>query len=259
MFITLKKETLIVIAVILIIVLIGIVVLTQGVFAEVMGTSTRKLPVYQVDTEEKVVALTFDAAWGADKTRGILDILDEYDARATFFLVGFWIDKFEEEVKLIDQRGMLIGNHSNNHLKMSVLKEENIIKELEYVNDRLYELIHKETKFFRAPFGDYNDRLIETVESQGLMPIQWDVDSLDWKGLSGVDIKERVVKRVTPGSIILFHNNSDNILDALPLILLSLKNEGYKFVTLDELVYSENYYIDNNGVQHKTKTQEGTE
>lgn len=250
MFITIRKETIFIIAIILIVIIIGIAIMSQLTIAEVMNKQSKKLPIYKVATDEKIIALTFDAAWGADKTRGILDILDQYDAKGTFFLVGFWIDKFEEEVKLIDSRGMLIGNHSNNHLKMSLLKEENIIKELEYVNRRLKEIIGKDVKFFRAPFGDYNNLLIETVEKEGMYTIQWDVDSLDWKGLTAGEIRDRVLKKATNGSIVLFHNNSDNILEALPLILLALKNQGYKFVTLDKLVYKDNYYIDNNGVQH---------
>lgn len=251
MFVTVKKETIIIISIISIIILLCGIFITTGAIAEVMSRNDRKIPIYRVETEEKVIALTFDAAWGADKTEGILDILQQYNAKSTFFLVGFWIDKFEDEVKLIDKRGMLIGNHSNNHLKMSLLKEENIVKELAYVNKRIGEITGKEVKFFRAPFGDYNDLLVNTVEAQGMMTIQWDTDSLDWKGLSAKDIKDRVLSRAKNGSIVLFHNNSDNILEALPLILLALKNQGYKFVTLNNLVYKDNYYIDNNGAQHK--------
>lgn len=251
MFITIKKETIIVIAIILVVIIISVSLISINVTSEVIGKGGKKLPVYRVETSEKVVALTFDAAWGADKTRGILDILEENNAKATFFLVGFWIDKYEEEVKLIDSKGMLIGNHSNNHLKMSLLKEDSIVKELSYVNRRLKEIIGKDTGYFRAPFGDYNDLLIETASGQGLMTIQWDVDSLDWKGLSASEIKNRVVARVVNGSIVLFHNNSDHIIEALPMIILELKSQGYRFVRLDELVYKDNYYIDNNGVQHK--------
>lgn len=250
MFITIKKETLFYIALVMVIVIIALIMLSQGAIVSVMSQNTKTLPVYKVQTDEKVIALTFDAAWGADKTKGILDHLAQYDARATFFLVGFWIDKYEDEVRLIDQRGMLIGNHSNNHLKMSVLKEDNIIKELEYVNRRLKEITGKEVGYFRAPFGDYNNLLIDTVAAQGMMTIQWDVDSLDWKNLTAREIGDRVIKRATNGSIVLFHNNSDHILEALPMILSALSEQGYKFVTIDDLVYKENYYIDNKGVQH---------
>ena len=85
----------------------------------------------------------------------------------------------------------------------------------------------------------------------GLTTVQWDVDSLDWKGMSDREIYDRVTKRVKNGSIVLFHNNSDNILTALPIVLAKLINDGYEPVTLSELIYGENYTVDNNGVQYK--------
>jgi polysaccharide deacetylase family sporulation protein PdaB len=250
-FITIRRKTLLIIALIVVIITAVSILLAGGAVGAAMARSGKKLPIYNVATEEKLIAITFDAAWGADKTEGILDILRTNDVKATFFLVGFWIDKYEAEVKLIDSRGMLIGNHSNNHLKMSVLKRENIIKELNYVNTRVHDLTGKEVKFFRAPFGDYNDTLIETVNELNMYTIQWDVDSLDWKGLSASDIAGRVLSRAENGSIVLFHNNSDNILEALPLIIPELKARGFTFVTLDDLVYQDKYYIDNKGTQHK--------
>lgn len=252
MFVVLKKRTVIGAMALIIAFILCFVGLTQtGATAVFFSKSARKVPVYRVDTTEKKVALTFDAAWGADKTQGIIDILNQYGAKGTFFLVGFWINNYEEEVKKIAQAGLDIGNHSDNHLKMSTLSETEIEKELKTVNDSVQRLTGKTPKFFRPPYGDYNDRLVTKAESMGLQPIQWDVDSLDWKGLSGKEIVDRVCPKVQNGSIVLFHNNSDHVLDALPTILLNLKNEGYEFVTLSDLVYTENYTIDNNGIQHK--------
>ena len=111
--------------------------------------------------------------------------------------------------------------------------------------------IWKKVRFFRPPYGDYNDTLISEAENMGLMTIQWDVDTLDWKGLSGSAILERVKATLQPGSIILMHNNSDHILEALPMIITYLKQNGYSMVRLDELVYTENYQINAQGVQTK--------
>lgn len=215
--------------------------------------TVRKIPVYGVEVEgdEKLVALTFDAAWGADKTQGILDIMREFDAKGTFFLVGFWIDKFEDEVKAIDEAGFEIGNHSRNHLNMPKLSDSEMKLEIEYVNERICALTGKTPKFFRAPFGDYSDRLMTTVEQMNMVGIQWSIDSLDWKGLEKEAIMERILPRAKSGDIILFHNNSDHVLDALPLVLTALKGKGFKFVTLSELVRVENFIVDNNGIQHK--------
>lgn len=222
-----------------------------GIAPVYLANAKRLVPVYSVETEEKVVALTFDAAWGADKTRGIIELLEKYDADGTFFLVGFWIDKYPEETKLIAEKGLEIGNHSNNHLHMSKLQNDEIKKEIESVNIRLQELTGKTPKYFRPPFGEYDNKLLENVAALDMVGVQWSVDSLDWKGLSGEEIAKRVLSRVHNGAIILFHNNSDYVLDALPIILPKLKADGYKCVSLDELVMTENYIIDNQGVQHR--------
>lgn len=222
---------------------------TASVF---FGKSSRKIPVYGVDVqgEKKVIALTFDAAWGADKTQGILDTMAKYDAKGTFFLVGFWIDKFEDETKAIAEAGFDIGNHSRNHLNMPKLNDNEMRSEIEYVNDRVNELTGITPTYFRAPFGDYSDRLMSALEEMNMTGVQWSIDSLDWKGLSAKQIFERVVPKAKSGDIILFHNNSDHILDALPLILSALKADGFEFVTLSQLVATEGYTIDNNGIQH---------
>ena len=250
-----KKSTLICVAAILAVcVICGFIVNTETFETVYSNQSTRRIPVYGVDCgEEKKVALTFDAAWGADKTLKILEILEKYDVKATFFLVGFWLDKYPEETKAIAESGCEIGNHSNNHLQMSKLSEEKITEELNYVNEKVYQLTGKKPTYFRPPFGDYDNELIDTAEKLGLTTIQWSVDSLDWKGLSATEITSRVVKNVQNGSIVLFHNNSDNILEALPLVLANLINRGYEPVCMSELVYDEDYYIDNAGVQHKNE------
>ena len=213
--------------------------------------STRKIPVYGVETDKKVIALTFDAAWGADKTQGILDVMEQYGAKGTFFLVGFWIDKYEKETKAIAEAGFDIGNHSRNHLNMPKLSENEIKNEIEYVNDRVFDLTGKKPKYFRAPFGDYSNKLMTSLEELNMVGVQWSIDSLDWKGLSAKQIYERVVPKAKSGDIVLFHNNSEHILDALPMILTGLRAKGFRFVTLSELVATSDFTVDNNGVQRK--------
>ncbi len=250
MILTLGKKTILwAVAVVLLGVVCCVGVFQPNVLDVISGNVARKIPVYNVDRNDNKVALTFDAAWGGDKTQGILDILEKYDVKATFFLVGFWIDKYPELVKKIDEAGCEIGNHSRNHPKLSGAGDKKLDSEIDYVNDQINKLIGKTPKFFRAPFGDYDNGLMKRLEDKNMIGIQWDVDSLDWKGLSGGDIAKRISKAKS-GSIILCHNNSDHILDALPLVIASLKNKGYQLVTMSELVYTENYFVDNNGVQH---------
>lgn len=218
---------------------------------EVFAASGVK-PIYRVDTKEKKVAISFDAAWGADKTKGIMDIMDQHGVKGTFFLVGFWIDKYPEMVKSISERGFEIGNHSANHPRMTQLSKEQLAKELTQVNDKITELTGKTPVVFRPPFGDYNDLVVNTVRENNMHCIQWDVDSLDWKDLSAKEMLDRVNKKVQNGSILLFHNNSKHILDALPEILTSLEKKGYKVVPVSELIYNGSYTVDDQGIQHKS-------
>lgn len=233
------------------------IVLATVVFVTSSGTlyfgyAYRLVPIYSVDTAEKKVALTFDAAWGSDKTLKIVETLTNAGIKGTFFLVGFWIDQNEDKVKKIDEAGFDIGTHSETHPKMSTLSQVKMTEELETSMSKITKITGKSVKFFRAPFGDYNDTVMNVAGSLGLKTIQWDVDTLDWKGLSGNEIFERVKQNVKNGSIILCHNNSDHILEALPLIISYLSSNGYKMVKISELVYENDYIVDNNGLQkHK--------
>lgn len=251
-FYVIKSRTLkIFVAMVLVVVLLAISFNGTTSAQVYFGYSTRKVPIYNVETEEKQVAISFDAAWGADKTQGIIDILEEIDCTATFFLVGFWVDDYTDMVKAIDDAGLEIGTHSNTHPDMVKLDKATMKSELETSISKIKAVTGKDVSLFRAPFGSYNNDLLDTAESLNLKTIQWDVDSLDWKGLSASEIANRVLGRVKNGSIILMHNNSDNVLDGLRLILNKLKIQGYKVTSVSELIYQDDYTIDRNGVQHK--------
>ena len=218
-----------------------------------LGYASRVLPIYAVETNEKKVALTFDAAWGADKTSKIVNILKENNVGGTFFLVGFWSEKYPDKIREIDNAGLTIGTHSNTHPQMSTLSAHQMNIELATSMNLITNVTGKKVEYFRPPYGDYNDTLINTASGLGLKTIQWDTDTLDWKGLSASEILSRVKASVKNGSIILMHNNSDHILEALPMIIDYLKSQGYKMVNIDELVYKENYTINNNGIQIKNQ------
>ncbi len=138
--------------------------------------SKRDLPIYCVDTTESKVALSFDAAWGNDDTQNILAILDKYRIRATFFVTGGWVSKYPDDVKAIVQAGHDLGNHSENHKQMSQLSKEQCAEEIMEVHNKVKELTGIEMTLFRAPYGDYNDNLIQTARESGYYTIQWDVD-----------------------------------------------------------------------------------
>lgn len=249
-FIVLKMKSLkICLVVLLAMVLLSLSVNGQNVASVYFGNNLRLIPIYNVKTEEKVVAISFDAAWGADKTEGIMKILKDYNANATFFLVGFWVENYPEIAKKIAENGFEIGTHSNTHPDMAKLSAEQIKLELQTSCDIIKNTTNTEPKLFRPPYGSYNDTLISTASNLGLTTIQWDVDSLDWKGISAVDITTRILNKVYNGSIILCHNNSDNILEALPMVLDRLVKRGYTIKCIGDIIYSQNYTINHNGTQ----------
>ena len=226
------------------------VLITFGIGCySVAFSEKRNVPIYSVDRSDNYIAISFDAAWGADKTQKIMDVCDSYGVKATFFLVGFWMEKFPDMVKLISQRGFEIGTHSATHPQMSTLSREQCIEELTSSCKQIFELTGKPVSLFRPPFGDYNNTLLSVCADMNLFAIQWSVDSLDWKGLGPREIAERVQKAES-GDIILCHNNSDHIVEALPLIFEWARIKGLKFCTIGELIYRQNYTIDSQGVQH---------
>lgn len=231
-------------------VILAVLLAATGAYAVFTGGTVRSLPVYSVETQEKKISISFDCAWGTEYTDELLDVLERENVRATFFMVEFWTEKYPEYVKKIDEKGHEIGTHSATHSYMSKLSEEEIRQELTSSSQAIEEATGKKTQLFRPPYGDYDDLLIDTAKSMGLYSIQWDVDSLDWKDLSANDIAMRVINRVQNGSIILCHNNGLYTAEALPIILDTLKNKGYEFVPVGELIYKENYTIDVNGRQH---------
>ena len=240
-------------------VLLFIIVIATALFIVFSGLgissafskSARKLPIYRVRTEEKKIAISFDCAWGVDYTNKLLQTMQDEGVVSTFFMVEFWAKKHPEYVTKIDQMGHEIGTHSATHPYMSKLSKEQIIKELTTSSNAITEITNKKVQVFRPPYGDYNDRLIETAKELGLYTIQWDVDSLDWKNLSSTEIFNRVVKRVKNGSIVLFHNNGLHTAEALPLIIKELKKQGYTFTTIGDLIYKDNYKMAVDGEQIK--------
>jgi peptidoglycan-N-acetylglucosamine deacetylase len=235
------------------ILLIGVTVIyTAGIengMLSVFMNNTKKLPIYCVDVPEKKIAISFDAAWGADRTEDLLKILKDHNIKTTFFLVGFWVDKFPEMVKKISDEGHEVANHSARHPKLSTLSKEQIIKELNSTSEKIEAITGKPTTLLRPPFGDYNNNLIATAQELGYQVIQWDVDSLDYKDYGTQSIVDRVLKKVGNGSIVLFHNNATYTPEALPIILDELQKQGYEIVPISELIYKENYYIDHTGRQ----------
>lgn len=215
------------------------------------AVTTRELPVYNVDTQEKVLSISFDAAWGSANTEEILGILDRYEVKTTFFLVGFWAEKYPELVAELVARGHEIGNHSATHPHMAQLSAPQIREELRRCSELVRSITGKPTTLFRPPYGEYNDEVVRVSRAEGYECVQWNVDSLDWKNLGAADMVKRCTKQINPGDIVLFHNDSKYILEALPQILETYKQAGYKVVPVSQLLLTGETWIDHAGTQHR--------
>ena len=211
----------------------------------------KELPIYCVDTDKPVVALTFDSAWGTEDLNEILAILQKHNASATFFVTGEWADKNPDAIRAIDTAGHEIGNHGNHHKHMPQLSKEEMAKEIQDCHNAVYNITGKDMTLFRAPYSDWNDQVVEVAHALGYAAINQSVDSLDWKDY-GVDAIIRTVcehKNLENGSIILLHNGSKYTKDALDIMLTNLERQGYSFIPLSKLIYISDYELDHTGKQ----------
>ena len=213
------------------------------------AASTRQLPIYCVQKDYKVLSISFDAAWGNEDTQQLIDTLGKYNVKATFFVVGEWVDKYPESVKALSDAGHEVMCHSNTHAHFNDLSTQEIIDDLNACNDKIEAVTGVRPTLFRCPYGEYDDHVINAVRSLDVEPVQWDVDSLDWKDLSAAEITQRVTSKVQPGSIVLFHNAALHTPEALPGIIEALLQDGYTFVPISELILTGEYTIDHTGRQ----------
>lgn len=246
-----KKKLLIFTSALLVSILIFCITLGYGVSAVFNSKNQKELPIYSVDRQDKKIAISFDCAWGVDYTDRLLEIMQAENVKCTFFMVEFWTLKYPEYVKKIADNGHEIGTHSATHPHMNSLNKSSMVKELNSSKQAIEQTCGAKVELFRAPYGEYNNTLIETAKELGLYTIQWDVDSLDWKDLSANEISKRVISKVKAGSIVLFHNQGLHTADAIKIIIPELKNQGYEFVPIGELIYKDNFYVRSDGTQIK--------
>lgn len=247
-FILTKKNVMAMGICLLVAVLAGIISLGTVTTVTQTAAEPREIPIYYVDTQEKKVAISFDAAWGNEQTDQLLNILDEHNVKTTFFLVGEWVDKYPESVKEIAKRGHDVENHSNTHCYMTQVSESNMNEEILSCNEKIEQLTGKCPTLFRAPYGDYNNDVIKAVKQNNMYCVQWDVDSLDWKDPSPQQIVDNVTRKLKNGSIVLLHNGATNTPEALPLVIEAIKSEGYEIVPISQLLPQGDYTTDSNGM-----------
>ncbi|HBU82932.1 polysaccharide deacetylase family protein [Paenibacillus sp. UMB7766-LJ446] len=190
----------------------------------------------------KKVALTFDDVPDPRFTPQVLDILKKYKVRATFFIVGHRAEKHPDLVKRMVKEGHIVGNHSYNHPQFSKLSMNAFRKQILHTGDIIRNLVGYTPKMIRPPYGDINEQQLQWAAKQHYSIVNWNVDSLDWKGLSKEEVKQNILSAVKPGSIVLQHAGGgvgsilNGTIEALPEVIEELRNRGYELVTLDELL-----------------------
>ena len=215
------------------------------------SASTKELPIYSVDTSEKEVAFTMNCAWDANDIDSILETLKKHDIHITFFMVGDFVTKYPEAVKKISEAGHEIGNHSDTHPHVNNLNLEKNIEQIQKCSEKIEKITGKKTNLYRGPYGEYNDTVIRAAKSQNSETIQWNLDTLDYSGLTGEQMWKRLENKLAPGSIILSHNGTKHTADSLDMLITNIKKKGYNIVTVSELIYKDDYYIDVNGIQRQ--------
>lgn len=215
------------------------------------SVNDKLLPIYNVQTEEKKVAFTMNCAWNADDIDQILEVLKQNDTKITFFMVGDWIEKFPEAVKKIYEAGHEIASHSNTHPHVNNLTYEENIEEIEKSNDKIEKITGQRTKIYRAPYGEYNNTVIKAAQDKGYYTIQWSLDTLDYTGLTGDEMWNRIQDKLKAGDIILSHNGTKHTADSLDMLIKNIKQKGFELVKVTDLIYKDNYTINSNGTQIK--------
>lgn len=252
---TMTKRRLLRIIMLILVLLTGIAI---GVFAILSSIDTAaegiKLPIYKVQRNDNRIAVTFDCAWGNSNTDKLIEILDNADIKATFFVTGEFCDKYPDDIKKLHAAGHEIENHSDTHPHPVGMNLNDLIEDTKSCSAKIEKITGTAPLFYRAPYGEYDDKVITTINGMGIKAVQWSVDSIDWDKPDKETIINRTTKNIAPGDILLFHNDLENTEQALPEILTSLKEQGFEPVALSELIYNEDYTIDNNGMQIKTDT-----
>lgn len=210
-----------------------------------------KFPIDCVACEDKKVALSFEVK-GTDKdVEKILSILENKNIKATFFVSGDWVKQYPEEIQVISKSGCDLGNNGENHMRMSHMSSGDCMEEVIGLHKKIRELTGMEMKLFRAPYGDFSETLIHSLNSLGYYPIGGNIDSLDWKDYGTNSIINEICnnEELKKGSIIKLHTGTKFTDKALDTVIETLQKKGYQLVRISDIVLSENYIIDSNGCQ----------
>ncbi len=252
MFLVIRKNRFISMLVILVTLIVTISIYSNMAIPT-NSSSQKLLPIYNVETNDKKVALTINCAWDDKDIDSIIETLNKYDVKLTFFVVGTWAENYPESLKKIYDNGHEIANHSYSHPHINKMSLEENINQINKCSDKIKEITGKPTTLYRGPYGEYNNTVIEASKKTNHQAIQWNIDSLDYKGLTKDEMINRINKKLSNGSIILMHSGAENTATSLESIIKNIQDKGYDLVKVSDLIYTDNYYINIQGTQIKNK------
>ena len=195
----------------------------------------RVLPslVWNINTKQKVIYLTFDDGPTPEITEWTLNTLDKYNAKATFFCIGNNIDKYPQIFKLIIEKGHTIGNHTNNHLKGWKTKTIDYLENINIAQAQIDKFSRSNQLFFRPPYGRIKPKQIKEISKLNYRIIMWNILSKDWdKTISNEECLDNVIKKTKSGDIVVFHDSvkaSNNLKYVLPQMLDYFTEKGFEF------------------------------
>lgn len=214
-------------------------VLMLVLFALPCDSAETRITYRRVENEEMKIALTFDDGPHPYYTAKILDILEEYNVKATFFFVGQNIENYPDAAEKVYSAGHEIGNHTYTHHRVRSMERGELLREMNMCDDAIYEIEEYRTRLFRPPEGAFDDEVENTAKSMDYSIILWSIDTRDWEHLSPDRIFENVMKNIKSGDIILMHDyigRNSPTPEALKMMIPALLERGYEFVTVSELM-----------------------
>ena len=204
------------------------------------SSNINNLPIYKVETETKKVSLSINCGENVENIDNILNTLSKTNAKATFFISGKIASSNAEIIKKIVQSGNEVGNLSYNYTNLKKKKTEEIKDEITKASNEIEKITGQNVKIFRAPYGECSNEIIKIASEQGLSTVQWNVDSLDYNGLNGEEMCDRINENLSPGSIILLHNSAKYTSESIEKIIQNIQKQGYQLVTTSELLALQN-------------------
>ena len=205
------------------------------------ASAENKLVFKSNSNDQMKIAITFDDGPHPRKTEKILNILDQFDVKATFFVIGVNVNNYPNVIKKVLSNGHELGKHTYSHKVLKSLAIDKIQSELYDTEDALYKLCMYKPTLLRPPCGLYDSNLVKVAKENAYKIVLWTVDTKDWAHESVNSIVKNVLENVKSGDIILFHDyisGVDNTPEALKIIIPKLQEMGYKFVTVSELLQS---------------------